>query len=387
MNRRNWLKTSACLTAAATVPVLLTSHASQAMKKSITSGTTAERFSEAQIAREWPNLKARLFANENPFGPSEKAKKAIIEAIANSYQYPFVYTEQLTEKIATTESVSKDHILLGAGSTPLLQAAAIMFSKNNGTIVSADPSYDYLMDEASTYFQATWVKVPLTPEYTHDLDAIEKAITNTTTLVYICNPNNPTGTIVDSAKLRSFCERVSKRVPVLIDEAYIDYLPDPKGSSMIDCVIKGHNVIVARTFSKLHGFAGLRVGYCIAQPEMIKMLRPYTTGWGALSATSAHAALASYGDKEFLQDALSKTNESKNYLYKVLKQEGYSYIPSSTNFVMFPLNMDGKRFTDEMMKRGVGVRNWKLNDKDWCRVSIGKMDEMKAFEQAFKQLS
>jgi histidinol-phosphate aminotransferase len=216
---------------------------------------------------------------------------------------------------------------------------------------------------------------------------MEKKIDSNTSLMYICNPNNPTGTVVDTAKLKAFCERVSKKVPVFIDEAYIDYLPDPQAASLMDSVKKNQNVMVARTFSKLYGFAGLRVGYMVALPETIKLLGKYTDGGGAISATSAKAAIAAYQDKAFLADALQKTLASKKFLYETLKKEGYDYIPSSSNFVMFPLKMDGPKFVEEMTKRGVGVRSWKFAGKEWCRVSIGRMEEMQAFAEAFKQVS
>jgi histidinol-phosphate aminotransferase len=129
------------------------------------------------------------------------------------------------------------------------------------------------------------------------------------------------------------------------------------------------------------------MGYVIAPAEMIDLLSNYAPNFYSHSAPALSAALASYQDKEYIQAAVKKTTASKEYLYSVLKAEGYSYIPSSTNFVMFPLKMDGPRFTEEMMKRGVGLRNWKLNNTDWCRISIGRMDEMEAFAAAFKELS
>jgi histidinol-phosphate aminotransferase len=342
---------------------------------------------DADIARDAPpELKARLFANENPFGPSPKAKQAIEEAMATSYQYPFVYTKELTQKIATFEGLNENQIMLGSGSSPLLMAAAILFSKGGGNIVTGDPTYEDLPKKTQA-FNEQWIKVPLTPDYKLDLDAMEKSINANTGLVYICNPNNPTATVVDTEKLKSFCERVSQKVTVFIDEAYIDYLPDPQGTTLMSCVKKGQNIIVARTFSKLYGFAGLRVGYIAAQPDMIKKLSNYTEGAMSISATSVKAALAAYQDKEFLGSALTKTIASKNYLYEVLKKEGYEYIPSSANFVMFPVKMEAEKFVAEMMKRGVGVRPWKFNNKQWCRVSIGRMDEMEAFATAFKEIS
>ena len=276
--------------------------------------------------------------------------------------------------------------MLESGSSPLLQAAALHFGKNGAEIITGDPSYADLPSRAAA-MGSVIVKVPLTADYKLDLDAMEAKIGPNTGLMYICNPNNPTATVVDTAKLKAFCERVSKRVPVFIDEAYIDYLPDPQGTTLISGVKVGQNIIVARTFSKLYGFAGLRLGYVVAQPETIKILAKYAPGSMSVSATTFAAACAAYQEKSFLQEALQKTLASKEYLYSVLKKEGYSYIPSSANFVMFPLNMDGAKFSQEMSNRGVSVRFWKFNNKDWCRVSIGKMEEMQVFADAFKQLS
>jgi len=388
INRRNWLKTSLLFTGALSIPS--TFQPAIAKSKS-TLPNFGEGWNDSEteqfILGEEPVIKARLSANENPFGPSDKAKKALTDAINTSYRYPFNYLGKLGEKIALNEGVTKEQVILGAGSGPLLLAAAMYFSKKGGSIISADPTFNNLPRDAEKSFSAKWVKIPLTADYKHDLDAMEKAIDSTTSLVYLCNPNNPTGTVVDTDKLKTFCERVSKRVPIFIDEAYIDYLPDPKGTTLIDGVKKGQNIIVARTFSKLHGFAGLRVGYMVALPEMIKELEPYCTKGGSISATSGNAALVSYEDHDFLKDALKKTLESKEYLYKILKREGYDYIPSYANFVMFPVPMDSVRFTEEMLKRGVSVRSWKFANKEWCRVSVGTMDEMKAFEEAFKQVS
>jgi histidinol-phosphate aminotransferase len=347
----------------------------------------AEAWTEKDIALNAPvTLKARLFANENPFGPSDKAKKAILEALPTSYQYPFRSMGDLTKKIADFEKVSEENILMASGSSPLLMAAALAYSKPGGNIITGDPSYEDLPTRGERVGEK-WVKVPLTADFKLDLDAMEKAIDDNTGLVYICNPNNPTATVVDTAKLKSFCERVSKKVPIFIDEAYIDYLPDPQGTTLIPMVNTGANIIVARTFSKLYGFAGLRIGYVVTQPETIRKLSVYTEASMSISATTLQAAIASYQDREYLDAALKKTVASKEYLYEVLKKEGYTYIPSSANFVLFPIKMEGRQFTDEMMKRGVGVRFWKFNNKEWCRVSIGRMDEMEAFAAAFKELS
>jgi histidinol-phosphate aminotransferase len=346
-----------------------------------------EMWTEREIALNAPLvLKARLFANENPFGPSDKAKKAIEEALPTAYQYPMRSMGELTEKIANFEKVPQENILLASGSSPLLMAAALYYGKPGSNIITGDPSYADLPSKAEK-MGVKINRVPLTSEFRLDLDAMEKAIDANTTLVYICNPNNPTATVLEKDKLKAFCERVSKKVTIFIDEAYIDYLPDPQGTTLIPMVNTGANIIVARTFSKLYGFAGLRAGYVVTQPETIKNLSLFTEASMSITATTLAAALASYQDREFLDGALKKTLASKDYLYEVLKKEGYTYVPSSTNFVIFPIKMEGKQFTDEMMKRGVGVRFWKFNNKEWCRVSIGRMDEMEAFAAAFKEIS
>jgi len=388
LNRRNWIKSSAMMAGGiAFLSGAAEKLSAMPLAKKAANSADYEFLSEHQVAAMTPpDLKARLNANENPFGPSPTAKKAIAEATDSCFRYPFSSTFILMNKIAAHEGVTTQNILLDAGSTPILGAAGTYYGRNGAEIISGETSYDDLPSHAAR-LGSKWTKVPLTADFKLDLDAMEAKVNSSTGLVYICNPNNPTATVVDTEKLRSFCERVSKKTMVFVDEAYIDYLPDPQGTTMIDLVKKGNNIIVARTFSKLYGFAGLRCGYIIAQPETVATLSKYTPGFMNLNALTVAAAAAAYQETDFLQDALKKTIASKEYLYSVLKKEGYTYIPSSANFVLFPIKMDGRKFSDEMGKRGVGVRFWKVNGKDYCRVSIGRMDEMEAFAAAFTQLS
>lgn len=391
MNRRRWLKVGSMLASgfpffSGTLTSLAASASPETPDLPIVSGSNFKNVV--------PKLKARLFNNDNPFGPSLKAKQAITEAISSSYQYAMcdmeakykrIIADELKDKIMVYEGLERDMISITPGSSSVLQTAAIYFGKEGNSVITADPSYSDLPTRIPNNFKAHVVKVPLNAEYSIDLDAMEKAIDSTTKLIYICNPNNPTATIADLAKLKDFCERVSKKVAVLIDEAYIDYLPDPQATTLIESVKRGQNIIVARTFSKLHGLA--RIGYMVAQPDMLKKIVPFCTGASGISHAAIQAAIVSYQDKEFVQEALERNTASKEFLYKTLKGEGYEYIPSFANFVMFPLKMEGGRFADEMIKRGVVIRFWKFNNKDWCRVSIGRIDEMEAFAAAFKELS
>src|SRR3954453_3377505 len=381
MNRREWLRKSALLTGGmAILPGVWQSlKAAPEISPASTNAVTGIAFSPNKSIP----LKARLFANENPFGPSDKVKQVIMDSVATSYQYGFNYIKDLKKLIADYEGISEDHILLGAGSSPLLMAASIHFSKNGGSIVTCDPTFDSLPRDAEA-LRAKWVKVPLTADYTFNLDGLQKSMDGNTSLVYIVNPNNPTGTVLDSDKLKAFCTNVSKRIPVFVDEAYIDYLPNPQEATLINNIKKGDNIIVARTFSKIYGLAGMRIGYIVAQPAVIETLAKYNVE--IVPTPSIKAAMAAYQDQDFMKGVIEKTNASRDYLFNALKSVGHDYIPSVTNFAMFPIAMEGKKFTDEMMNRGVAVRYWKFNNKEWCRVSIGRMDEMEAFISTLKEV-
>lgn len=387
LNRREWLRNTAILSGGLS---LMPSLINSANANTISNRSGKFFFDDREFAADndmvLPNLRARLLANENPFGPSAAAKKAIADAINDGCRYPINSVTELEKKILDAEGLQEGQVMFSAGSSPLLRGAAIYYSKPGSNIVTANPTYDDIPLHCEK-FGATIKAIPVNAAYEYDLDAMEKAIDDKTSLVYICNPNNPTGTVLNADKLRAFCERVSRKTLVFIDEAYIDYTDDPQTTSMIDLVKKGMNIIIARTFSKLYGFAGLRIGYIMSQAEIIKPFEDYSASFWAMSGPSIAGALATYREQPYMSDTLKKTIESKNYLYKVLKDEGYDYVPSHTNFVLFPIKMEGQRFVEEMMKRGVGVRFWEFNNKHYCRVSIGRMDEMQAFAEAFKEIS
>ncbi len=374
MNRRNWLKSGALAVAGATVPDFW-------------------RPAEAAEAG-LPHLagmvvKARLNKNENPYGPSPKAQKAMAEAIPSGWMYQHESAMAFRKMIAKENGVTEAHIMLGAGSGELLMASGIHYTMKGGTgtnIVGGDPTYMQLLRAASDLGN-TFKKVPVTKDFTYDFNGMAAAVDSKTSLVYLCNPNNPTGLLEDASKMSAFCEDMAKKKPLFIDEAYMDYATDPKASSMMELVRKGHNVLIARTFSKVHGFAGLRIGYLVGQPETLKEINKYCTGGGSISAPSMKGAIASYMDEEFITYSKAKCKESKEYLYKILKDKGYEYLPSSSNFVLFPLKSDGKSFVEKMAQKGIAIRNWEFAGQHWCRVSMGTLDEMKAFGEAFGTLA
>ena len=335
--------------------------------------------------REFPVLEAKLNANENPYGPSPMALEALKNAASGGNRYAWKELFQLVDKIADFEGVGSKNIMMGPGSSDLLEKTAMVLFMNGGNVVSADPAYMSLIRVAEAA-GGSWKPVPLKDDWSHDLDAMEAAIDEETKLVYICNPNNPTGTITDSKKLLDFCSRVSKKVPVFVDEAYLWFLEDGAKHSMVSLVNEGKDVIIARTFSKIHGMAGLRVGYAVAQEATLDRLQKITRAGMGISYPSVFASIAAMDDVEFLDSSRTLNAEARTYTFDSLKAMGFEPVPSYTSFMIFPIEMEGKAFLSKMTEQKVGVRAFEFMGKKWCRVSMGTLDEMKLFTAAISKV-
>jgi Histidinol-phosphate/aromatic aminotransferase and cobyric acid decarboxylase len=330
-------------------------------------------------------ITAKLNANENPYGPSPMAVEAFKNTAAGGNRYAWKELFQLVDKIAKFEGVESKNIMMGPGSSDLLEKTAMVFFMNGGNVVSADPAYMSLIQVAESV-GATWKPVPLKDDWSHDLKAMEEAIDDETKLVYICNPNNPTGTMTDHQELVDFCSRVSEKVPVFVDEAYLWFLDEGAKKSMVSLVNEGKDVIIARTFSKIHGMAGLRVGYIVAQEATLNRLQNITRGGMGISLPSVYAAMAAMDDAAFIEKSRTLNAECREYVYKSLAAKGFDYVPSHTSFLIFPIEMEGKEFLNKMTELKVGVRAFQFMDKNWCRVSMGTMDEMKMFTAAIDKV-
>lgn len=330
-------------------------------------------------------LAAKLNANENPYGPSARALEAFKGAAALGNRYAWRELFDLIDKIAEKEGVAPENIMMGPGSSDLLEKVGMVFFFNGGNVVSADPSYMSLIRVAEAT-GAKWKGVALKDDWSHDLDAMEKAVDKDTKLVYICNPNNPTGSLTNGTKLLDFCRRVSEKTPVFIDEAYLEFLPENEQKSMVSLVAEGKNVIIARTFSKIHGMAGLRIGYVVAQESTLNQISEITRGGMGISYPTIFAASASMDDKAFQTKSRNLNAEARDYVCASLDSMGKSYVKSSTSFVLFPIEMDGKDFLKKMTDLRVGVRAFEIYNKNWCRVSMGTMEEMKLFTQALQKV-
>ena len=322
-----------------------------------------------------------LGSNENPYGISAKAKQAILDMMSETNRYPFnVASLQSAKKtLGDYYKVSEDQVLITAGSGEGLAMLARHFNKGN--IVTADITFGVLPNTAKKIGTKV-IEIPLTKEKVHDLPAMMKAINNETLLVYICNPANPTATIVKADELKRFCEEASKKTVVLIDEAYNEFLDNSNSQSMIGLIEKNPNLLVIKTFSKIHAMAGLRIGFVIGHPTLIKKLQPdyFQSSQLAVSVLSLNAAMTSLNDEEHKLMSKQKNEAARKYTMDEMKKMGVQFIPSYTNFIFYPVkNYPGEYSADMYDKHKIIMRSNKYSDGQWARVSVGTIDEMKQF--------
>jgi histidinol-phosphate aminotransferase len=368
LNRRQWLKLST-LTGAGTLL-----GGGQIIGK-----TTSNDWSQHRL--ESLNQMVRLSSNENPYGPSEKVRAAMVDAFDVACRYPGMFYKELVEMIAKESGVGTDEVLLTAGSMEGLRITGLTYGLNGGEIVSADPVFKSLLTYAEN-FGAYIHRVPVTADLQHDLEAMEKRITMATKLVFVCNPNNPTGTLLPANKFRDFCDSISHKAVVFSDEAYFDYITEPNYPSMIALVKEGKNVIVSRTFSKIYGLAGIRIGYLIARPDIIERLKKNVMA--APNVLAVFAAIEAMKDKAFYDFSLRKNEEAKAHLYETLKELNLFYHPSHTNFVFFKTGRNIEEVNHAIANQGVKIGRPFPPLTDWCRVSTGTMEEMEKLRGAMR---
>ena len=322
-----------------------------------------------------------LNSNENPYGPSPLAQKAMLDHYLASNRYPDDYIALLQKKIAAHWGVGAENILLGAGSSEIIGLAAALVSGKKKKVITAEPGYKVWNRQAAS-FGLSFERVPLTDERKIDLAAMLAAIDDATAMVYICNPNNPTGTLVDVEPLRNFAVEAAKKIMVFIDEAYTEYAGL---ESLAPLAVTNPNIIVAKTFSKIYGLAGARVGYGIAHPDIIQKLANYQP-WpnAAVSIVSAAASMASLDDRNYVKDILSKTALARTMCTETFKQLSLDYIPSHANFILFNIGPIKKDCIKEMESKNIFVQSRDHFNGKWCRVSMGTIEEMHSFCDALK---
>ena len=341
----------------------------------------------------------RLSSNENPYGPSPAALRAMTAAFGLAWRYPDEHVDLLVEELAKLNAVGGNQILLGNGSgeilklcaaaltgpprTPTLMPASGVTGLPSGKLIVADPTFEAIVGHATTS-GAQVIKIPLTRDYRHDLPKMLAAVQGAG-LIYICNPNNPTASITPKHELREFLSSAPRETVVLVDEAYHHYVESDDYESVIPLINRHANLIVMRTFSKIYGMAGLRCGYCVARPEVIARLRPQQT-WDSVNIMALAAASASLNDADQVAKGRRLNSETKKYLYGELESLGYKYIPSQANFLMIDLRRQVRPLIAAMKERGVEVGRVFPSLPNHMRVTIGKRAEMETFLAAFRQV-
>lgn len=330
-----------------------------------------------------------LGANENPYGISSQAKEAIVNMIseANRYQFNVPSLGSFKKNLADHYHVNENQILVTAGSGEGLASLARHFNKGN--IVTADITFGILPNTAKKIGSKV-IEVPLTKDKVHDLPAMMAAINNETQLVYICNPANPTGTILKPDALKNFCIEASKKAVVLIDEAYLDFLDAPDNESIIGLIEKNPNVLVIKTFSKIHAMAGLRIGFTIGHPSLISKIQPnyFQNSQLAVSNLSLAAAMASLPDESHKAMSKVKNEAARKYTMDEMRKLDIAFIPSYTNFIFYPVKKyQGDYAADMLDKYKIILRSNKYRDGQWARVSVGTMEEMQQFCKVMKEIA
>lgn len=328
-------------------------------------------------------MPVRLNANENPYGPSRAVREVLTATFDEACRYPFRALSSLVSMIAEKEGVSEDSVVVTGGSTEGLKAAGLLYGLNGGEIIAADPTFQALMTYAET-FGAYVHRVPLNAAMEHDLEGMSRRITGRTGLIFICNPNNPTGTILASDHVRDFCTSHDGRTVIFCDEAYFDFITEPDYPSMVSLVKAGRNVIVSKTFSKVYGLAGLRVGYLIARPDIATRLKEAVmANTNILAIEAAKKALT---DTDFYQYSLARNAEAKAIIYDSLDSLGIPYVRSHTNFVFFKSGWPIEELIPAMEKEQVIIGRPFPPMYDWARISTGTAEEMHVFSKALAKV-
>jgi histidinol-phosphate aminotransferase len=325
-----------------------------------------------------------LNANENAYGPSPKAIAAMSEAQPHAMRYPdFEFTE-LQKQVAELHGVGPERVVFGCGSTEILRVTDAAFLTPEKNIVAAEPTFEAVLEYAKVT-RSPAIKVPLTAELRHDLPAMAAQCTSRTGVVYVCNPNNPTGTIVTREDMARFFEAVPKSTVILMDEAYHHFVDDPKYASATEWLDKMPNLIVARTFSKVYGLAGMRLGYAIGAKETIAQMRPFCTQDNGNAAVIA-AASASLRDTARVAECRKKVLETRGWVTEQLQSLHFRVAESQGNFLMTDVRGDVTPLIEEFRKRNIYVGRKFPSMGNWMRVTIGTPDEMHAFMGAFREI-
>ncbi|WP_338241594.1 pyridoxal phosphate-dependent aminotransferase [Aurantiacibacter hainanensis] len=367
MARRNFLGGSAALATLAASPPLR-AHGAAA-------GSAPDHFGPGDGI-------AMLARNENPYGPAPSALRAASEAAAKGCYYSDRGLRKLHEMIAERHSVSPQNVVVGEGSTEILSAIALAWGRQGAILCPG-----LFWDTTVQYGERQGVKairVPLAGDMNVDMPAIASACDESVSLVQICNPNNPTGMLIAPAAVRALADTVTPTATLLVDEAYNELTDDPPGNSVVDLVREGRDVIVCRTFSKIYGMAGMRVGYAIASEENAERIRSHMMSFGGNTCGLA-AAIASYDDTRFLDQSRAAILEGREMILDAAARSGLTALPSQTNFVYIEVP-DADAVQTAMRDRGIIIRGAYGPWTQYSRVSTGRLEDVARYTAALPEV-
>ena len=325
----------------------------------------------------------KMASNENPLGPSPKAVEAIKKYLGNINMYPEGGCFYLRQAIAKRLRVKPEQLIFGNGSDELIELVLKAFVGEGDEVVVANPTF--LMYEVASSVHGAKIKVVPTRYFKYDLKAMKDAVSKNTKVVFIANPDNPNGTYVARYELEDFLKDIPEDTIVFLDEAYCDFVEERDYPNGLEYLGK-NNLIVTRTFSKAYGLAGLRVGYGVSNPEIIKYMETVRDPFNVNSLAQI-GAIGALKDKDFLAKAKKVVREGKKFIYSELKAMGIRYVPSVTNFILIELGPKSGEVAEKLLKKGVIIRNmkaWGLGN--FIRVTIGKKPENKRFIKELKKI-
>ncbi len=326
----------------------------------------------------------KLASNENTLGPSPQTLKALRDYLPKIYLYPEDSCFYLKKELAKRLKVKRENLIMGNGSDEIMELIPKTFLNPGEEVIYGYPSF-LIYEIVARIMSGKPVPVPL-KDYTYDLKRILRAITKKTKIIFICNPNNPTGTMVNEKEIKVFLKKVPKNILVVLDEAYKDYVDRRDFPNSIRLLKEYRNIIILRTFAKIYGLAGLRIGYGIAREEVIDLLSKVRLPFNVNSLAQA-AGLASLKDKEQVKKTRGMNREGKKFFYTACKSLSLEYVPTQTNFILINLRRSGEKICRELLLRGIIIREmsaWGLNN--YIRVTIGREEENKRFIQALKKI-
>lgn len=329
---------------------------------------------------------AKLASNENPYGPPESVLTAMSGAFkyANRYGYP---DGGIVQAIAAHHGVKAENVLLGAGSTEILDIADSAFLQGGRKVIGVEPTFSTVY-EFATGLKASAIRLPLLADYRQDIPAMIKAAKENykeVGFIYLCNPNNPTGVVVTKQEIKQLLDAIPEDIPVLIDEAYHHFVEDPNYATSVPYVLEGRQVIVARTFSKIVGLAGMRLGYAVAPRALIMRMRPHSSGM-SVNAVVKWGGAAALKDTAAQEKVRRDTLRLRKKTTAELESLGYTVIPSETNFFMVNIRRQVRPVIEEFRTRGILVGRPFPPMLEHLRVSVGTADEMNRFMAAFKEM-